>query len=160
MRPFCIDGPLVILLFSSAGGAMKLLDDKVRRHLPAIRRTHNPVDEAQCMIYAKLYTKFTGVTFYVAEGEQRGQDYMLWGFLVAPEFNFPSKFQITAGRLSTSDWLGKEPCLRDENFKPARWGAIERTERALKQPLHGRRRAQPETAAARGLDLPPHDSQK
>src|SRR5262245_10456521 len=87
------------------------------------------------MIYAKLYTKSTGVAFYVAEGGQRGHDYVVWGMLVAPQFKFASKFQISLGKLSSSDWLGKEPCERREDFKPALWGNIERSISVLRQPL-------------------------
>jgi len=103
---------------------MELLPDKLRRQLPPIRKIH--CDEGQYMIYAKLFT-YSGVTFYVAEGEERGADYMLWGLLVAPQFKFPSRFQIPLSRLEGSNWLGKEPCQRDENFKPARWEAVERS---------------------------------
>ena len=112
---------------------MELLDNELRRQLPTIRKIHS--NEWEYMIYAKLHTRSTGVAFYVAEGEQRGCNYVLWGFLIAPEFKFPSKFQITVDRLSTSDWLGKEPCRRDENFKPAHWGTVERTIPILRQPL-------------------------
>ena len=111
---------------------MEFLDDELRRQLPQIRKIHS--NEWEYMIYAKLYTRFTGVAFYVAEGEQRGVDYMLWGMLVAPQFKFPSRFQISVGRLLTPDWLGKEPCRRDEDFKPAYWGTIERTILMLKRP--------------------------
>jgi hypothetical protein len=111
---------------------MELLDDELLRQLPMIRKIH--LNERDYMIYAKLYTRFTGVSFYVAEGEPQDNDYLLWGFLIAPQFKFPSKFEISMGRLATSDWLGKEPCQRDENFKPAPWGMIERTIQILKEP--------------------------
>jgi hypothetical protein len=52
-----------------------------------------------------------------------------------PYLKFPSKFQITAGRLLTRDWLGKEPCQRDEQFKPAYWQTVERTIPTLRKPL-------------------------
>ena len=103
---------------------MELLPDELRRQLPPIHGIHS--DEGQCIIYAKLFT-YSGVAFYVAEGEQQGADYLLWGLLVAPQFKFPSRFQIPLSRLESSNWLGKEPCKRDEHFKPARWKAVERT---------------------------------
>ena len=87
------------------------------------------------MIYAKFFTPRSGVTFFVAEGEPRDADYLLWGLLIAPQFRFPSRFQITLGRLQTEDWLGKEPCQRDEHFQPTRWGAVERTIPNLRVPL-------------------------
>ena len=97
---------------------MELLTDELRRQLPLIRKTHNPADEDRRMIYAKFFTPHSGVAFYVAEGEQRDSDCLLWGLLIAPQFKFPSRFQITLDRLQTTDWLGQEPCQRDENFKP------------------------------------------
>jgi hypothetical protein len=111
---------------------MELLPDELRRQLPPIRKIHS--DEWQYMIYAKLFT-YSGVAFYVAEGEQRDEDYLLWGLLIAPQFKFPSRFQIPLSRLESSNWLGKEPCKRDEHFKPARWEAVERTIPNLRQPL-------------------------
>jgi hypothetical protein len=106
---------------------MELLTDELRQHLPLIRKMHNLADEDRSMIYAKFFTARSGVTFYVAEGEQRSSNYLFWGLLIAPQFKFSSRFQIKLGRLQTNDWLGEEPCQRDENFKPTRWGAIERT---------------------------------
>jgi hypothetical protein len=79
---------------------MELLPDELRRQLPPIREIHS--DEGQCMIYAKLFT-FSGVAFYVAEGEQRGADYLLWGWLIAPQFRFSSRFQIPLSRLEGSN---------------------------------------------------------
>jgi len=111
---------------------MELLPDDLRRQLPPIRGIHP--DDGQCMIYAKLFT-YSGAAFYVAEGEQRDEDYLLWGMLIAPQFKFPSRFQILLSRLEGSNWLGKEPCKRDEDFKPARWKAVERTIPNLHQPL-------------------------
>ena len=55
---------------------MELLPDDLRRQLPPIRKIHNPAAEGQCMIYARLFTQRSGVSFYVAEGEQRNTDYL------------------------------------------------------------------------------------
>src|SRR6476646_4939460 len=97
---------------------MALLPNEVRQQLPPIRKYHNPFDDHRCMIYARLYTPHSGVSFYVAEGEQRQGDYLLWGFLITPQFKFPSRFQMTLGGLYTTDWFGSEPCTRDDNFQP------------------------------------------
>lgn len=114
---------------------MELFDDELRRQLPLIHKQHNIAHEHMCMIYARLFAPRSGVSFYVAEGEQRGVDYVLWGFVVAPQFKFPSRFQISLSRLQTEDWLGQEPCWRDEDFKPAVWGTVERTIPNLRRPL-------------------------
>jgi hypothetical protein len=82
-----------------------------------------------------LFTPHTGVSFYVAEGEHRNADYLVWGLIVAPQFKFPLRFQMTLGRLQTTDWLGKEPCQRDTGFQAARWGDVERTIPNLRVPL-------------------------
>ena len=114
---------------------MELLPGELRRQLPPIRKIHNPADEGQFMIYAKLFTPHTGVTFYVAEGEHRNADYVVWGLIVTPQFKFPMRFQMALGRLQTKDWLGKEPCQRDDSFRPARWAEVERTLPNLRAPL-------------------------
>ena len=118
------------------GEDMELLIDELRQQLPPIRKIHNPADDGLCMIYARFLTSSFDVTFYVAEGELRNSDYVFWGLLIAPQFKFPSKFQITLGRLQTKDWLGQEPCRRDENFQPARWEAVQRTIANLKRPVN------------------------
>src|SRR5262245_50067536 len=114
---------------------MELLPSELRRKLPPIRKIHNPADDDQCMIYAKLFTPHTGVTFYVAEGEHRSVDYVVWGLIVAPQFKLPVGFQMALGRLQTKDWLGKEPCQLDARFQAARWAEVERTVPNLRAPL-------------------------
>ena len=83
---------------------MELLPDELRRQLPLIHKERNLADEDLCMIYARFFTPHSGVNFYVAEGEQRKADHVLWGFLVIPKFMFPSRFEITLWRLKTKDW--------------------------------------------------------
>ena len=114
---------------------MELLTDELRRQLPLIHKEHAPVEERFCMIYARFFTASSGVSFYVAEGERWKEEYFFWGFLIAPQFKFPSRFQIALGRLQTRDWLGQEPCQRDESFQPAPWGTVEGTIANLRQPL-------------------------
>ena len=109
---------------------MELLTDELRRQLHSIRKSHDSMD-AQYMIYAKFFTPTSGVTFYVAEGEQQQSDYLFWGLLIAPQFKFPVRLQITLSRLQGTDWLGAEPCQRDRGFQAAHWGAIKRTIRNL-----------------------------
>jgi len=106
---------------------MELLTDELRQQLPRIRKFHSPTDQDQYMIHAKFFASHSGVSFYVAEGEQRKSDYLFWGLLVAPRFKFPFRFQITLGRLQSNDWLGQEPCQRDEYFQPTIWRRIEPT---------------------------------
>jgi hypothetical protein len=123
---------------------MQILPHKVRRQLPPIRKIHNPAEDEYCMIYAKLFTPTSGVTFYVAEGEQQNQDFVVWGLVIAPLFKFPLRFEITLGRLQTRDWLGQEPCQLDRDFQPARWGDVERSIPNLRRPLK-----QPQSSYAR-----------
>ena len=114
---------------------MELLPNRLQSQLPPIRKIHNPAEDEYCMIYAKLFTPTSGLTFYVAEGEQQRPDFVLWGLLIAPQFKFPLRFQTTVGRLQTRDWLGQEPCQRDGDFQPTRWGDVERTISNLRTPL-------------------------
>ena len=114
---------------------MELLPDELRRPLPPILKIHNLATEGNVKIYCKLFTRRTGVTFYVAEGEQRGADYLLWGLLIAPPFKFPMRFQISLSRLQTKDWLGQEPCGRDASFQPVPWNIAQRDIPNLRRPL-------------------------
>ena len=114
---------------------MEPLPNELLRQLPPIREMHNPADEGRRMIFAKLHTRRTRVSFYVAEGERRGADYMLWGLLITPQWKFPMRFQITLGLLQTENWLGQEPCERDESFQPAPWKVVERVIPNLRRPL-------------------------
>ena len=116
---------------------MELLPEELRRKLPPVRKIHNPAQDEQCMIYAKFFTPTSGVTFYVAEGEARNSDYLLWGLLIAPQHKFPLRFQMSVGRLQTKDWLGQEPCQRDLSFQTACWETVERTIPQLRRPLNG-----------------------
>ena len=103
---------------------MDLLTDELRRQLPMIHKHRNLGEEEFYMIYAKFFAVSSGVAFYVAEGELRKGEYTFWGFLITRQFKFPSRFQITLGRLQSADWVGGDPCQRDETFQPDRWGAI------------------------------------
>jgi hypothetical protein len=80
---------------SRKSGEVELLPDELRRQLPLIHKEHNLANEGLCMIYARFFTPHSGVSFYVAEGEQRTSDYVFWGFLVTPQYNFASRFEIT-----------------------------------------------------------------
>ena len=117
---------------------MELLDTELQRQLPPIRKIH-PTRDEQCVVYAKFFTPTSQVTFYVSEGEPRDSDYIFWGLLITPQFKFPLRFQTTLGRLRTTDWLGREPCQRDDAFQPNLWGAVERTIPILRQPLNRER---------------------
>ena len=97
---------------------MELLTDELRRQLPMIRTWHSP---ESCIIYAKFVTLHSGVTFYVAEGEPRELDYLFWGLLIVPQFKFPLRLELTLSQLQTTDWVGQEPCQRDDTFQPAPW---------------------------------------
>ena len=114
---------------------MELLPDELRQQLPLIRELHDPADKDGCIIYARLFTQHTGVSFYLAEGEQRQSHYLLWGLLISPQFKSPLPFQIAVSQLMRRDWLGLEPCRRDEYFKPACWAVVERRLANLRRPL-------------------------
>ena len=115
---------------------MELLPEELRKQLPRIRGLDSPPLDAYRMIYARLFTEHTGVSFYVAEG-QPGEDpeYLLWGLLIAPQYKFPLRLLIRLSQIEGSDWLGGEPCRRDENFVPARWELVERNIGNLHPPL-------------------------
>jgi hypothetical protein len=106
---------------------LELLTEELRRQLPPIRKNRYLSDEDSRMIYARFLTANSEVVFYVAEGEQRESDYLFWGLLIVPQFRFPSRFQVMRSQLESADWLGQEPCQRDESFQPTIWRIIEPT---------------------------------
>ena len=106
---------------------VELLTKVLRRQLPPICRSRYLPDEDSRMIHARFFTPNSGVVFYVAEGEPRGSDYLFWGLLVVPQFRFPSRFQLMRSQLTSQDWLGQEPCQRDESFQPTVWSTIKPT---------------------------------
>ena len=64
---------------------MKLLTDELRARLP---RLYSQEAEADPIVYAKFFLPGTGWTWYVTEGQERGDDFLFFGFVVGLESEF------------------------------------------------------------------------
>jgi hypothetical protein len=62
-----------------------LLPDNLRARLPPL---YSQEAEADPMIYAKFFLPGTGWTWYVMEGEARGDDFLFFGFVLGLEAEF------------------------------------------------------------------------
>ena len=62
-----------------------LLPDELRARLPPL---YSQEAEADPMVYAKFFLPGTGWTWYVTEGEAKGEDFLFFGFVVGLEAEF------------------------------------------------------------------------
>ena len=62
-----------------------LLPDELRARLPAL---YSQEAEADPMVYAKFFLPGTQWTWYVTEGEAKGEDFLFFGFVVGQEAEF------------------------------------------------------------------------
>ena len=90
-----------------------LIPPEVLRDLPPIGANLS----AGTIIHAVLDA--SGASFYVAQGEMRGNELFLRGFAVHQrKLNFPLQLTIALRELERGDWIGGEaPCLRPRFFR-------------------------------------------
>lgn len=62
-----------------------LLSDELRARLPPL---YSQEAEADPFVYAKFFLPGTGWTWYVMEGEARGDDFLFFGFVCGQEAEF------------------------------------------------------------------------
>ena len=62
-----------------------LLPDELRARLPPL---YSQEAEADPMVYAKFFLPGTQWTWYVTEGEAKGEDFLFFGFVVGLEAEF------------------------------------------------------------------------
>jgi hypothetical protein len=62
-----------------------LLPDELRARLPPL---YSQEAEADPMVYAKFFLPGTQWTWYVIEGEAKGEDFLFFGFVVGLEAEF------------------------------------------------------------------------
>ena len=87
---------------------------------PEVLRDLTPIGanlSAGTIIHAVLDA--SGASFYVAQGEMRGNELFLRGFAVHQrKLNFPLQLTIALRELERGDWIGGEaPCLRPRFFR-------------------------------------------
>ncbi|HET9533151.1 MAG TPA: DUF2958 domain-containing protein [Blastocatellia bacterium] len=61
---------------------MELLTDELRGRLPALYAQENEKDP---MVYVKLFTPWTGWTWYITEGSPEGDDFIVFPYVIGLE---------------------------------------------------------------------------
>jgi hypothetical protein len=61
---------------------MKLLTDELRASLPALYAQENEKDP---IVHIKFFTPWTGWTWYATEGQQEGEDFIFFGYVIGLE---------------------------------------------------------------------------
>jgi hypothetical protein len=61
---------------------MELLTDELRAQLPTLYAQEKEKDP---MVYIKLFTPWTGWTWYITEGQQEGDDYIFFAYVIGQE---------------------------------------------------------------------------
>lgn len=62
-----------------------LLTEELRKALPKLRQQS---DVADPIVYAKFFFPASGWTWFVTEGEERGDDFLFFGYVVGLESEF------------------------------------------------------------------------
>ena len=97
---------------------MILITKEIRARLPKLYEQEN---EADAMVHFKLFTPWTGWTWYITEGEQRGDDFLMFGLVDGQEQEL--------GYVSLNELLAiRGPAglkiERDLHFAPRRLSAV------------------------------------
>jgi hypothetical protein len=61
---------------------MKLLTDELRASLPVLYAQENEKDP---IVHLKFFTPWTGWTWYATEGQQEGEDFIFFGYVIGLE---------------------------------------------------------------------------
>jgi DUF2958 family protein len=104
------------------GGHMQLLTEGLRKKLPALYSQEN---EADPMVYIKYFDPVGSWTWYVTEGEQRGEDFLFFGFVVGIEAEL-GYFSLNELEKAKSGVTGLRalPIERDLYFTPCRLSKV------------------------------------
>lgn len=95
---------------------MKLLTEKIKKQIPSLYSTEKtPLKEK--LVICKFFNPCGAGTWYVIEGEKRGEDYLFWGLvdLAEREYGYFSLKELEAIQLPYGHRLE-----RDQYFHPAR----------------------------------------
>jgi hypothetical protein len=97
---------------------MKLLTDELRASLPALYAQENEKDQ---MVYAKFFTPWTGWTWYATEGQQEGEDFIFFGYVIGFEKEWG---YFSLNELESVRGPGGLTIERDLHFTPKRRSEI------------------------------------
>jgi Protein of unknown function (DUF2958) len=104
---------------------MKLLTKEVRAKLPPLYAQENAADP---IAHVKFFTPDSSWTWYVTEGEARGDDFLFFGYVIGhePEWGYFALSELESGR----GLLGL-PVERELYFEPTPMSEIIRQAEAL-----------------------------
>lgn len=101
---------------------MQLLTTELRAQLPRLYEQENIPDPT---IYAKFFTPDSNWTWYVTEGEEAGEDFRFFGFVVGLEKEWG--YFVLSELLSVRGGLGL-PIERDLYFEPRPFSQVREVE--------------------------------
>ena len=104
------------------GGHMQLLTKELRKKIPALYSQENEIDP---MVYIKYFDPVGSWTWYVTEGEQRGEDFLFFGFVIGfdAELGYFTLNQLETAK-SGATGLQAMPIERDLYFTPCRLSKV------------------------------------
>lgn len=104
------------------GGLMQLLTKELRKKIPALYSQENEIDP---MCYVKFFDPVGSWTWYVTEGEQRGEDFLFFGFVIGfdAELGYFTLNQLETAK-SGATGLQAMPIERDLYFNPCRLSKV------------------------------------
>ena len=97
---------------------MELLTNELRAQLPALYAQEKEEDP---IVYAKLFTPWTGWTWYITEGSQEGEDFIFFGYVIGLEKEWG---YISLNELQSVRGPGGLTIERDLHFTPKRKSEI------------------------------------
>jgi hypothetical protein len=101
---------------------MELLTDELRASLPALHAQENEKDP---IVYVKLFTPWTGWTWYVTEGSPEGDDFILFAYVIGLEREWG---YVSLNELESIRGPGGLTIERDLYFSPKRRSEIKEIE--------------------------------
>ena len=104
------------------GGLMQLLTKELRKKIPALYSQENEKDP---MVYIKFFDPVGSWTWYVTEGEQRGDDFLFFGFVIGfdAELGYFTLNQLVTAKKGLTG-LKALPIERDLYFTPCRLSKV------------------------------------
>lgn len=98
---------------------MSLLTNELRAQLPPL---YSQADESNPTIFIKFFLPGTRWTWYISEGEPKGDDFILFGFTFGQEAEWG--YSMLSELESVHNKLGL-PVERDLTFTPAPWQEVQ-----------------------------------
>jgi len=101
---------------------MQLLTNGIRKKLPALYSQEN---EADPMVYVKYFDPVGSWSWYATEGEQRGRDFLFFGYVIGfeAELGFFTLSELETAKAKVSG-IQAMPIERDLYFTPCRLSRV------------------------------------